>query len=114
MHRVIKALDVQLLHGCADILHIAFEHRAQHLVRVDLGGHFEALHGGQPVADQFLQGALQLRVAFIAQHRGKAHDRGFAHAHALAQSAGRHEHSLVVMLDDILGDLPVPLAQPAA
>ena len=43
-----------------------------------LAGDFHALHRSQTVADQFLQGPLQLRIALEPNLGGKAHDGGFA------------------------------------
>ena len=109
-YRVLKGVVVQLFHGGADVLHVAFQHGAQYRVGVDFRGHFKALHRRKPVADKFLQGALKLRIAFIAQHNGEAHHGGFADAHAFSQPAGGHEHGFIVMLHDVLCNAAVSLA----
>ena len=69
-----------------------------------LAGDFHALHRSQTVADQFLQGPLQLRIALEPNLGGKAHDGGFTHAHGIAQLGGSHKGGLVVIFDDVPGN----------
>ena len=57
---------------------------------------------------------MQLRIAGKPQLGGKPHHRGFADFHGLAQLAGGHEHRLVVMLDNVLRNLPMALREPLA
>ena len=74
---------------------------------IHIAGHFKALRGGEPMANQFLQGLLQLWISGIAQRGGEAHHRGFGNAYVFAQPGGGHEHHLVVMGDDAFRDTPM-------
>ena len=102
-----ESVHVQLVQGGANVLHVRLQYLVQHLGVIHIAGHFKALRGGEPMANQFLQGLLQLRISGIAQRGGEAHHRGFGNAYVFAQPGGGHEHHLVVMGDDAFRDTPM-------
>ena len=94
------------------VLHIALQYGGQDVLRIDLRHALKALVGGKPVGDQFLQAALQLRIAFVSQGGGKADNGAFADADAFPQAGSRHEDRLVIVVGNVRGNPAVALAQP--
>ena len=84
---------------------------AQHFALINVRRHFKALHGGEPMAHKLLKRPLQLRIPLIPHRRGEADDSRFTHADLLAQFAGRHENSLIIVLHDIFRNFAVTFAQ---
>ena len=100
-----------LIRQRAQVLDVALHHGGQSVGGGQVRGHLHPLPGGEAVADQLLQGPLQLRVARVAQGGRKAHHRGLADTDAFPQAVGGHEHRLVVVGFDVLRDLAVAFAQ---
>lgn len=79
----IEVFGVYLLLRAADLIGIGGHDPVQdiHAAGKLLINDLHALHGGQPVADDILQGFLQLGIALKAQFGRKAHHGGFTDSH---------------------------------
>ena len=105
---------VHLLQCGAYLLNIGLEHhRKDFLISKAIVGHLDALDRGELVADHLLQRPLHGGVSVIAQLHREPDHRGLADIDGLAQLAGRHECSLVVGIQDIIGDELLSLGEPA-
>ena len=109
----IEVLGVDLLLRAADLIGIGGHDTVQHIhpageLFID---DLHALDGGEPVADDILQGFLQLGIALEAQLGGKPHHGGFADAHRFAQLGGGHKGGFIVVLQDKRADAPLPLGE---
>ena len=105
LHRQVKALGVQLLHGVLDALDVHRKHLADDVAAVDLvAGDLHALHRGQAVADDLLQGLLQLGIAVAANLGGKADDGGFADADGGTDAGSGHKGGFFIMLQNVVGN----------
>ena len=74
---------------------------------VHIRGHFKALRRGEAMANQLLQGLLQLRIARIPKRCRKADDGGLRNADIFAELGGRHKHDFVIMRYNAFGNAPV-------
>ena len=111
-HNVFEDGGVQLLQRVVQVLHVAFQHSGQDVPGIDFRHALKALVGGKTVGDQFLQAALELRVAVVSEGGGKTDHRTLADADAFAQAGGRHEDRLVIMVGNVRGNPAVAFAQP--
>ena len=108
---IVKILLGQRLDGFTDVVRVVFEHGGQHIPLLDAGGNGEALLAGQALAYQAAQTLAQLRISLIAHGGGKTHHGALAYAAFAAQRPGRHKDRLVIVLGNVFGNTPVPLAQ---
>ena len=63
------------------------------------------------MAQQLLKRLLKLRIAAVAQRGRKAHHRGFRNAYIFAQLRRRHEHYLIIVRNDALGNAPMTFGE---
>ena len=109
----IEVFGVYLLLRAADLIGIGGHDPVQdiHAAGKLLINDLHALYGGQPVADDILQGFLQLGIALKAQFGRKAHHGGFTDPHRFAQLGGGHEGRFIVMLQDKSANALLPLGK---
>ena len=99
VHRPAEGIPVQLLDDIVYAVHIPLHHTAQNVRAGHLiPRYLYPLDGGQLTPYQLLQGLLHLRIAVVAQLRGKAHHRGLTDGGRLAQPRGGHKRRAVIIV----------------
>ena len=72
--RALKRVAVDFIQRLPDHIHIRMQYGLEHVAPAHaVTGNLHTLHRSQLVADHLLQGALQMRIAVVAQLGGKAH-----------------------------------------
>ncbi|MPN20337.1 hypothetical protein SDC9_167715 [bioreactor metagenome] len=111
VYRAVEALVVDHLYGCADIVHIRRKHRFQHVLLRNIRGEADALHAGQAMPDEILKRLLQRGIAVEPQHIRKAHHGGLGYANPFAELCGRHKRRVVIGIEDVFRNPPLPLGK---
>ena len=105
VHHTVELIHGGILKGAADFFNVHVEDLGQHVGAVHaVAGYFNALNGGQLVANHFLQSVLKLRVAVVAEFGSEAYNCGFGNADNFAKARCGHKGSLVVMLQNEVAD----------